>query len=337
MSRAREDIQALLRAARSVADDAELRDAVAESTGLSRAGVDLAFDRYLEVHATPAELALLEQRAGATDAVVVVLSSNVFVGALRAIALARAAAPEVIVRPSRRDPAFARALVGAVGDPRLTLDESLDPGAVTRGEIHVYGKDETIAEIRAKAKVRVRGHGAGLGVAWVSKGAAIGEAARALADDIVVFDQRGCLSPRIVLVEADADNFADALHEELEEHERLVPRGQLSTEERAASGRYIATMTFACRVLVGTAHAIGVAPEGSKLVPSPAYRHVHLIACPSTGTAKAILAPIASGITTVGSDDLAAAKALAPSWARTALLGAMQRPPLDGPVDLRDF
>ena len=336
MSRGEEDIRELLRAARSVADDPALREAVVESTGLTRAGVDLAFARHLELDATAADLALLQARTRATDAVAVVLSSNVFVGALRAIAIARAAAPDVVVRPSRRDPAFARALVEAVASDRLTLDEALSPESVTRGEIHVYGKDETIADIRTRAQVPVRGHGAGLGAAWISAAASLPAAARALADDVVVFDQRGCLSPRVVLVAGDADAFADALHAELEEHERAVPRGALSTEERAASGRYIATMTFACRVLVGAAHAIGVAPAGSPVVPAPAYRHVHIIACPSLEEAQTTLAPIAKAITTIGSDDLDAAKRLAPSWARTALLGAMQRPPLDGPVDLRE-
>ncbi|MBX3226383.1 MAG: proline dehydrogenase [Labilithrix sp.] len=349
MSRGEDDIRALLRAARSVAGDPALREAVVEASGLSRAGVDLAFDRHLELDATDVDLARLLQRAGSAEAVFVVLSSNVFVGALRALALARAAAPEVVVRPSRRDPAFARALVAAVGSDRLRLDESLDFAAVTRGELHVYGTDDTIADVRARAKVPVRGHGAGMGVVWISKRASPAEAARLVADDVVVFDQRGCLSPRIVLVEHEdavavtvgggrnADAFAEALHAELEERERTVPRGQLSAEERAASDRYVATMTYACRALVGAAHAIGIAPAGAPLVPAPAYRHVHVVAGVATeDAARAVLTPLAKAITGVGSDDLEAAKRIAPSWARLASLGAMQRPPLDGPVDLRD-
>ena len=41
--------------------------------------------------------------------------------------------------------------------------------SVRSGEIHVYGRDETIASLRARAAegVRLRGHGAGLGVAIV--------------------------------------------------------------------------------------------------------------------------------------------------------------------------
>jgi hypothetical protein len=63
---------------------------------------------------------------------------------------------------------------------------------------------------------------------------------------------------------------------------------------------------------------------------------VHVAACASLDDAAKLLAPLAKGIVTIGSDDLESARAVAPSWARLAALGMMQRPPLDGPVDLRD-
>lgn len=321
-------IRELQRAARSIASDGALRDAIAESTGLTRAGVDLAFAHHLELDASDADLEKLIARANEADAVTVVLSANVFVGALRAIALALAASDNVTVRPSRRDPAFATGLCKA---GNINLRDEVDIAAITRGEIHVYGKDETIADVKAKAKVPVRGHGSGMGAVWLSSSADVVAAARAVADDVVVFDQRGCLSPRVVLVDGQekADAFADALHEQLEDAQSRVPRGEVASEERAASARYIATMTYAGRALVGTAHAIGI---GTALVSAPAYRHVHVIA---TSEPRPTLAPVLKAITTIGSDDLIAARAIAPAWARIAKLGTMQRPPLDGPVDLR--
>ncbi len=338
-----EDVRRLQAALRAVIrDPGNLVSAVAESTGLSTEGVELALSRHVEIEATDAELAKLVERAGEAAHVAVVLSANVFVGALRAIALARAASTNVLVRPSRRDPAFARALVAAAraaGDDGLRLDESLDVASVAFGEIHVYGRDETIRDVRAKARVPVRGHGSGMGVAWISEGADLALAARGLADDVVVFDQRGCLSPRIALVHGNEEralSFAAALHDELEQSALRVPRGELPADERAASGRYIATMTYACHALVGSQHAIGVAPPGAPLVLGPAYRHVHVAACESRGAAGALLAPWAKGIVSFGSDDLDAARALAPAWARIASMGRMQRPPLDGPVDLRE-
>lgn len=337
------DVRRLQEAARAIVDDrAALVPAIVESTGLSSEGVELGLSRHLELEATDDDLGKLVERAGDVSKVSVVLSANVFVGALRALALARAASNDVVVRPSRRDPAFARALVEAavaLGDTHLRIDGDLDVATIDEGEIHVYGRDETIAEMRAKARVRVRGHASGMGVAWISAGADLAKAARGLADDVVVFDQRGCLSPRIAFVhgdEARASELADALHAELDRLDVSVPRGAVPAEERAAAGRYVATMTYACRALVGNHHAIGVAPPGAPLVLPPPYRTVHVAACASIEEAAKLLSPLAKGVVTVGSDAPGSAKVLAPSWARIAALGMMQRPPLDGPVDLRD-
>lgn len=339
------DVVRLQQAARTaLADRATLVPAIVESTGLSAEGVELALSRHVELEATSEELARLVEHAGDAAKVAVVLSANVFVGALRAIALARAASGDVVVRPSRRDPAFARALVEAaraLGDTRVRLVEELDIASVDSGELHVYGRDETIADVRAKARegVRVRGHGSGMGVALVSSTADLARAARGLADDVVVFDQRGCLSPRIALVigdEARTSELAEALHAELDRLGGTVPRGALPADERAASGRYVATMTYACRVLVGSQHAVGIGPTGAPLVLPPAYRHVHVAACGSLEQAKALLAPFAKAVVTIGSDDPTTARAVAPPWARLSSLGLMQRPPLDGPVDLRE-
>jgi hypothetical protein len=334
-------VRRLLEAARRVAARRDaLVPAIVESTGLSPEGVALALDHHLEVDATDHEIAALVRAAGSAPRVAVVLSANVFVGALRAIALARAASDEVVVRPSRRDPAFARALVLEAGDPSIVLDEALDVARCEGGEIHVYGRDQTIDEVAARARpgVVVRGHGAGMGIAWISSRAELAAAAAGLASDVVVFDQRGCLSPRIALVEGDAPRalaFAHALHDELERRDVEIPRGQLPAGERGVAARYVATMTYAGTVLVGRDHAIGVACTVAPLVLPPPYRHVHVAPCGSRDAARAALEPLAASVTTVGSDDLDGARALAPSRARAARLGAMQRPPLDGPVDLR--
>lgn len=340
------DVRRLLRAARVVIERrAELVPAIVESTGLSTEGVELALAKHVELDATDAELAALVSSAGDASRVAVVLSANVFVGALRAVALARAASEDVVVRPSRRDPAFARALIRAaidLGDEHLRIDEALDVASVTSGEIHVYGRDDTIADVRTKARegVSVRAHGSGMGVALVTAGADLARAARGLAEDVVVFDQRGCLSPRIALVlggESRAAELASALDAELDRLGASIPRGAVPADERAASGRYVATMTYACRVLVGADHAIGIAPASAPLVLPPPYRHVHVAACTSVDDAEKMLTPFARAVVSLGSDDLDAARMLARAcpWARLSPLGAMQRPPLDGPVDRR--
>jgi hypothetical protein len=325
-----DDVRAVVRAAaRLVERRACFAAAIAESSGLSPEGVELALTRHLEIDATDDEIASLVAGATPTPRVAVILSSNVFVGALRAIAIAIAAADDVVVRPSRRDPVFARLLVEELADARVRIDESFDVASLHDGEIHVYGSDATIAEVRARARAKVIGHGHGMGIAWVSRHASL-DVAQTLADDIIAFDQRGCLSPRVALVEGDlarAEAFADRLHDAL--GESAVPRGPVPPGERAAADRYIATMTYAGGVRVGSQHAIGIAREA--LLLPPAYRHVHVAAVSTSDAARAAYAPFARAIVAVGTDD----PSIAPPWARVSPLGAMQRPRLDGPVDRR--
>lgn len=333
-------VRRLVEVARTVADRrSTLVPALVESTGLSPEGVELALSRHLELDPTDEDLRRLVAHASDVSRVVVILSSNVFVGALRALALARAASVDVVVRPSRREPAFARALVDAAADPTLRIDDALDVADVEEGEVHVYGRDETIAAVRQRARstVRVLGHGSGMGVAWLSRAADV-VLARDLADDVVAFDQRGCLSPRVALVEGDFDRaraVAEALHAELDRLGVVVPRGALSSEERAESERYVATMAYAGVALVGRGHAIGVAPPGAPIVLAPTHRHVHVVACPRLEDAGVALAPLMRAVVAMGSDDVAQARRIGPTWARFSALGRMQRPPLDGPVDFR--
>ncbi|HEY6460438.1 MAG TPA: proline dehydrogenase, partial [Polyangiaceae bacterium] len=179
------DVRRLLLAARAVhAGRERLAPAVAASTGLSPQGVELGFDS-LEQDATDAQLGSLVAGAGDAPHVHVVLSANVFVAPLRALVLARAASSSVSVRPSPRDPVLTRALVAAAGDPAIVVTGERDVSRTPRGEVHVYGRDATIAAVRAEVPpgVTVRGHGAGMGVAVVSAACDAEVAARALAVD----------------------------------------------------------------------------------------------------------------------------------------------------------
>ncbi|MEO7109752.1 MAG: proline dehydrogenase, partial [Polyangiaceae bacterium] len=108
MSVSTEVIRHLVLAAKKVADDPFIVNPLVQSTGLSRQGVELALREYLETDASDAEIETLIAQAKPTSHVHVILSANVFTGALRAIACARAAAPKVSVQLSSRDPVFAR-------------------------------------------------------------------------------------------------------------------------------------------------------------------------------------------------------------------------------------
>jgi hypothetical protein len=221
----------------------------------------------------------------------------------------------------------------------LAIVDDRDLAEVERGEVHVYGRDATIAAVRARVRhgVIVRGHGAGMGVAVVTRSADAGASAASLARDVVLFDQRGCLSPRVAFVEGDAGAaaaFAAALHRELGAWEDRVPRGSLSDEERAQASAWREGMRFAGEAWSGAAHIVGVAHAPTLAVPPPG-RHVCVFAGGSLAAIRDSLMPIASFVVVVGSDDPERVRAITPERARLTRLGEMQAPPLDGPVDLR--
>jgi hypothetical protein len=334
------DVRRLVSAARAVSRDPAIADALVRTTGLSKSGVALALAEHLETSPAEGDLRRLVERTSLAEEVHVVLSANVFTGALRALAVARAAADCVTVAPSRREPVFARALVEQACDPGLSID--LGPGvrSALGGEIHVYGHDETIARFRASApqSVRVRGHGSGLGIACVTDEDDLALAARAVARDVAAFDQRGCLSPRVVLFlgrERSAEELSEQLDRALESVEERVPRGRLAADESAAAARYASTIEFVGRLWRGKAHLVGLAPKATPLMIPPPGRHLHVAVVESLADARARVAAVANLVAAVGSDSQSLGGQLVDHPVRVSALGQMQRPPLDGPVDLR--
>ncbi len=341
----RDVVDAGRRLAARALEDAALVQALARSTSLTPPMVQRALRRNLERDVSDADLDRIFAWAGdEVDEVAVVLSAGVLTAPLRALALARAAGRRVTVHPSQRDPRFAELLVAELASPDVRLAGRFS-GADFRGqELHVYGADETIRTLRAQvpAAVRVRAHGHGFGIVWV--GTPDETAARAIAEDVVDFDQRGCLSPRVVFVpERGADALAIALADRLEVMATVLPRGPLSDDERQQAVRYRDTLHFAGALHEGPAHLVGIASAGSPLLVPPPGRHVHVAAVSSRAEIATKLGPLARFVTTIGSDvagvsttlstELAAS--LGAPQARVAPLGAMQTPPLDGPVDGR--
>lgn len=334
------DVRRLVDAARAVFERrADFAATVARTTGLSHEGVELGFES-LERDATDEEIRALVASAGDAEGVHVILASNVFVAPLRALALARAASRRVTVRPSSRDPTLTLEIARAARDRGLAVVDERDVAAFDCAEVHVYGRDATTAAVRSRARpdAIVRAHGEGMGIAFVSPAADLDVAAAGVARDVVAFDQRGCLSPRIVFVEGDGDRaaaFGAALHRRLEEWEGRVPRGSLAASEVGELARWRDALAFAGWLWRGSAHAVGLAPAGAPLAVPPAGRHVQVSAVDSLRQLPERLSPIAPFLVAVGSDDPAAIAHAVPPHARRSLLGRMQRPPLDGPADRR--
>lgn len=106
------------------------------------------------------------------------------------------------------------------------------------------GSDETLAAIRAvlPAQVRFLGYGRRVSFGFVTREVLREEeialvVSRAV-DDVVAWDQHGCLSPHVIYVEergaVESDKFAERLVVELAKREASEPRGKISTEEAAA-------------------------------------------------------------------------------------------------------
>lgn len=340
-------LDALKRAAERIADPAdplgvEARGLLESSTGLSKAGVEYALRECLEHRAGRSVLSQLARRASPAQRAFVLLSANVFVATFRAIAVALAQSPRVFVRASRREPEMARLLHQASGGAFELVDAlSPRPG----DHLWAYATDETLKKLRDElpAGVCLHAHGAGLGIAVIGhdaprRGEFVEAAADALARDVIAFDQRGCLSPRLTLVDGDqelAAAFADALARSLAHYEQEVPRGRLSEEETADLLRYRDTMLYAARPLPAGKGLVVLDPMLDRLHVPPVGRVVHVTRVSSV---EPHVRALASRITSVGMAGHDRLEGHLRTWLgdrRYVPLGKMQTPPLDGPVDLR--
>jgi hypothetical protein len=135
---------------------------------------------------------------------------------------------------------------------------------------------------------------------------------------------------------AVARSFAYNLARELRVWRDHVPPGPLSPEERADLARYAETMRVVGEIEGEEGALVGLDLEPSTLTLPPLARAVHVALVPGEDEARALLGPLAPLVTCLSGDGQLA-RHLAPlcPGARRAPLGAMQRPPLDGPVDRR--
>jgi hypothetical protein len=106
------------------------------------------------------------------------------------------------------------------------------------------GSDETLAIIRAQLPVKTRflGYGQRVSFGFVAGEDLFGSSAKKIvaraADDIVAWNQLGCLSPHVIYVqlggEVAPERFAELLADEFEKREQTEPRGELPPEHAAA-------------------------------------------------------------------------------------------------------
>ncbi len=241
-------------------------------------------------------------------------------------------APALVAALAVRLPALAPGLAAITwpGGERAVEERLLAHGF----EIELYGGASAVGALSARAP-HLLVHGPMASLAIVSEDADLTLAARGLAEDIALFDQRGCLSIQAVYVIgslARADEAARALARELRELERRLPPGPANAEELAGTQqlRVEAEMRgLAMELLSITAGTVVVDPR-PLLVPSPGLRSVRVHPLARAGALRDLLEPWRGrlqGVATAGllSDETRAALT-ALGVSRFAPAGELQRP-----------
>lgn len=261
--------------------------------------------------------------------VAVSLAATVAVAPLRAIALPwLAGAERVEVRGSSRQSALVEAIAHAFGRDEIAMCETLPADADL---VVAYGSDETVDALACSlpSSTRFEGYGHGFGVAWIERD----EDPTAVALDVALHDQRGCLSPLAVFVRGDARAFARALHEALGRLEETLPRGRVDAGEAAAAMQWQGAAAARCVwSRRGKTHFVG-ALEDAAFIASPGLRNVLVCEARDASHVMSLLGDEGAHLTCVGATDADLAWPLA--GVRVVRAGTMQDPALDGPEDRR--
>jgi len=214
------------------------------------------------------------------------------------------------------------------------------------------GSDETLAAIRVRlaAKVRFLGHGQRVSFGYVTRELLRPETIEGVvarvADDVIAWDQNGCLSPQVIYVEergaVESDQFAARLAVELARREAADPRGTILTPAAAAiaSRRSIAEALAAHRADVkiwaspnSTAWTV-VFEHDLRFQFSPLNRFIYVKPVPDAAAALLGADQVRDKVSTVGLGATPErARVLAAEfgrWGATRVcpVGRMQNPPL---------
>jgi hypothetical protein len=248
--------------------------------------------------------------------------------------------PRLVARSlAEADPALGRA-IAVVEVPRE--DEELGAVLLEADCVVVAGSDETVASVRARARgarrVVTQGHRLSLAALGpeAARGPALAPTAEALALDVALWDQLGCLSAVSVhVVETDPLATALAVAEE------RWPRGRVPASAAAAIGaeRDEAELRGATgrpvRVFAGPGSTWTVVREDAPaLRSSPLHRFVRVHPAGSTQELFAALAPVSRHLAGValagfGAQTREVSRALATLGAsRVCAPGTLQTPPL---------
>jgi hypothetical protein len=324
-------------------------DAAACDTGLSPEGAREALSAALDAldDRSLAEVGAMEGRPFQRG--VFVAASTVVTAPIEWLAVLLGRGTEVVLKHPSAHAGLAPALRDAATAVGLPLAITTDRSVVVDGDlVVVMGNDATISAIRAGVQphTRVLANGHRFSAAWVT-GAPLPVDPRVPADfqdtwgrvaaDAALHDGRGCFSPLAVFTPLSLDEACVSLSRAMDRAAARWPIGFVAPAEAAAirSRRVLAVVTGAMSDGPGgSAHGLPPLHWSPAALP----RSVAVVSVPSPEAAASLLAPHAAALSTVGTDDPAAASAFVEVGAlRVCTIGRMQRPPLIRPHDGREW
>lgn len=254
-----------------------------------------------------------------------VLAGNVpGVGIFGVVAALLAGVPS-LVKPATREPFLPGIVVESINAVAPELGRAvavspwrggtadLDTVAVDEADLVLaYGRDETLDRLALRHPRRFVRYGERLSVALVAGGARTPATAAALARQVALYDQQGCLSPQIACVEdagsaADTDRFAALVAAELAELEQRMPRATPTLAESASTWRFVERQRWLQQEGEAVTVHGGLGGAGSVVVVrdetwpmSPTFRHLVLLPIPAIREASAALRHVTGTVEAVG-------------------------------------
>lgn len=349
------------------------RAALAASSGWSGPHLDEAVRRAFAPYPLPAcrRLVALGRFAPRRDFVrnrhlLAILAGRVPALATAALFQGLAARHVVTLKPSSAEPVFtrlicallARAVPVLAAAARCLDADSADPRVATAltnaDAVLVYGSDATVGKVQAARPGRLTIAGGHRESAVVVLGDALGSPraatrlAQAIARDVAIYDQSGCLSPQVVLVEDGATvspaALADLIYQALVASESYLPSGPVPLLDAAAIRLFVEESRLIARTSSGrVVPAFGPVPPtvvllpGTAARPAPGYRTLQVVPFRGAPDLPALLPTLADrmqGIAVAGdrcrlAEVLARHPAFRPN--RICAPGRLQLPPAGWP------
>lgn len=338
-----------------------------DTTGFSPAMLSYALPTMLEplrAGALAGLLAAQVQSRRGPALIVHILPGNMPGLAAIPAALSLAIGSTALLKAGRGDRVFPALFAASIGERDAELGASVAacywPGGARGCEdvalaaadlVVASGDDATISDLAGRARSRFIGHGHRVSFAVVTRevvadGTCAQRAAEQLAEDVALWDQRGCLSPQLCFVEGTIDaacRFGELLASALRPLAQRLPPARLSEAERLAVRRFrdeaewrgLGGERTALFALEGEGDGTVVVEPAPVFRPTPLCRSLRVQPVADLSVLSGALAPVRAVLEGAG---LAAPPRRRPEMAewlaargvhRVCALGAMQRPPLD--------